>query len=91
MRWLAVRELSREQAWKRLGIEEVKDFSGKAVRAERQRLGLSASDYGELVGVSMLTIYNWEKGRSVPREKALEKWLLVKGIGRSTALKRLGR
>lgn len=90
-KWLAVRGLSREQAWKQLGIEEVKDFSGKAVHAERQRLGLSASDYGELVGVSMLTIYNWEKGRSVPRERALERWLAVKGIGRAAAQKRLGR
>lgn len=90
-KWLAVRSLSREQAWRALGIEEVKEFSGKAVRAERERLGLSASDYGDLVGVSMLTIYNWEKGRSIPREKALEKWLAVKDIGRATALKRLGR
>ena len=90
-KWLRVRGMSREQAWKAAGIEEVKEFSGKAVRAERARLGLSASDYGELVGVSMLTIYNWEKGRSIPREKALEKWLAVKDIGRTAALKRLGR
>jgi DNA-binding transcriptional regulator YiaG len=90
-KWLRVRALSRDEAWKAAGIEEVKEFSGKAVRAERDRLGLSASAYGELVGVSMLTIYNWEKGRSIPREKALDKWLAVKDIGRATALRRLGR
>jgi DNA-binding transcriptional regulator YiaG len=33
-------------------------FSAKSVKAQRTRLGLSASDYGKLVGVSALTIYS---------------------------------
>ena len=89
-KWLAVKGMSKEAAWKELGIEEVPEFNGKAVAAERKRLGLSAADYGELVGVSMLTIYNWEKGKSVPREAALEKWLAVRGIGKAKAEKKLG-
>jgi len=57
---------------------------------ERKRLGLSAAKYGELVGVSMLTIYNWEKGVLHPPRARLEKWLAVKGIGKGKAEKMLG-
>ncbi len=89
-RWLAVKGMPKDAAWKKLGIVEVPEFNGKAVLAERKRLGLSAAKYAELVGVSMLTIYNWEKGVSVPREGALEKWLAVKGIGKAKAEKQLG-
>src|SRR5437016_786072 len=42
-------------------------FSARSVRAQRRRLGLSAEDYGKLIGVSGLTIYNWEHGRTRPR------------------------
>ena len=66
------------------------EFSGKAVRAERKRLGLSAKRYAKLVGVSVLTIYNWEQDQAVPREPTLEKWLKVRGIGRAAARARLG-
>ena len=38
-------------------------FSARSVKAQRSRLGLSAADYGKLVGVSGLTIYNWEHGK----------------------------
>jgi DNA-binding transcriptional regulator YiaG len=88
--WLAVKGMPQAQAWKRLGIEEVAEFSGKAVRAERKRLGLSAKRYAKLVGVSVLTIYNWEQDRAVPREPTLEKWLKVRGIARAAARARLG-
>ena len=89
-RWLAVKAMPKAAAWKKLGIEEVPEFNGKAVLAERKRLGLSAAKYGELVGVSMLTIYSWEKGKALPREGALEKWLAVRGIGKAKAEKQLG-
>ena len=42
--------------------EEAIRFSARSVKAQRSRLGLSAADYGKLVGVSGLTIYNWEHG-----------------------------
>ena len=90
-KWLAVKGMPRAAAWKKLGLEELPPFNAKEVLAERKRLGLSAANYGRLVGVSMLTIYNWEKGVSAPREEAMEKWLAVKGIGKATAEKKLGR
>ena len=78
-------------------IEELKGrtkgthgFSAEAVLAERERLELSAADYGELMGVSGLTIYNWEKGKARPRAKLMDKWVAVRGIGKREAWRRLG-
>ncbi len=64
-------------------------FSAKWVKADRERLGLSAKDYGHLVGVAGLTIYNWEKGKSKPRDKQLAAWANVRGIGKREAFRRL--
>jgi len=64
-------------------------FSPKWVKADRQRLGLSAKDYGALVGVSSLTIYSWEGGKSKPRAERLAAWAEIRGIGKREALRRL--
>ncbi len=65
-------------------------FSPKWVAADRKRLGLSAKDYGKLVGVTSLTIYNWEKGLTTrPHTKQVAAWAAVRGIGKREALKRL--
>lgn len=64
-------------------------FSANWVKADRQRLGLSAKDYGRLVGVAGLTIYNWESGKSRPRPKQLAAWAEVRGIGKREAERRL--
>ena len=63
-------------------------FSPKWVKADRRRLGLSAKDYALLVGVSALTIYHWESGKSKPRPKALAGWAEVRGIGKREAMRR---
>ncbi|MBN2215761.1 MAG: helix-turn-helix domain-containing protein [Pirellulales bacterium] len=64
-------------------------FSARSVKAQRSRLGLSAADYGKLVGVSGLTIYSWEKGNSRPRQAQLEAFVAVRGIGKREALAKL--
>jgi len=46
-------------------------FSARSVKAQRARLGLSAKDFGRLVGVSALTVHSWESGKSRPRKKRL--------------------
>ena len=61
-------------------------FSARSVKAQRQRLGLSALDYGKLVGVSGLTIYNWEHGKSRPREPQLAALVAVRSLGKREAL-----
>lgn len=64
-------------------------YSARSVRAQRKRLGLSAEDYGKLVGVSALTIFNWEHGKSRPRKKQLAVLIAMRGIGKREAAKRL--
>ena len=64
-------------------------FAARWVKADRDRLGLSAKNYGHLVGVAGLTIYSWEKGKSKPRDKQLAAWAKVRGIGKREAWQRL--
>lgn len=64
-------------------------FSPKWVKADRKRLGFSAADYADLVGVSANTIYGWEAGKSKPRAAQIAAWASVRGIGRREAEKRL--
>ena len=64
-------------------------FSARSVKAQRARLGLSAKDFARLVGVSALTIYSWESGKSRPRKKQLAGLAAVRRLGKREALKRL--
>lgn len=64
-------------------------FSAKSLKGNRERLGLSADNYGKLVGVSGLSIYNWEQGKARPRESSIEALLKIKGIGKREAARRL--
>ena len=64
-------------------------FSSRSVKAQRKRTGLSAADYGKLVGVTPLTIYNWENGKSRPRLAQLETLVSLRGIGKREALAKL--
>ena len=59
------------------------------LKTHRAKLGLSAKDYGKLMGVSGLTIYNWEAGKSKPRRSQLPNIVAVRGIGKREALERL--
>ena len=91
-RWLAVRGIGKKEALDSLGIDPAarEGFSADAVSGERERLELSAADYGELVGVSTLTFYNWEKGKTTPQRAQLEKWKAVRSIGKRKAWRTLG-
>jgi DNA-binding transcriptional regulator YiaG len=60
------------------------------LKSHRQKLGLSAKDYGKLLGVSALTVYHWESGKSKPRRSQLPRIISVRGIGKREALHRLG-
>jgi DNA-binding transcriptional regulator YiaG len=64
-------------------------FSARSVKAQRSRLGLSAKDFGRLVGVAGLTIYSWESGKSRPRRKQLAGLAAVRRLGKREARKRL--
>ena len=45
-------------------------FAPKALRSQRERLGLSAADYGRLLGVSAQSVYNWEHRIGPPAWRA---------------------
>ena len=64
-------------------------FSARSVKSQRERLGLSATDYARLVGVSPLTIYNWEHGKARPRKEQLSALVAVRGIGKREAIAKL--
>ncbi|MFV2074154.1 MAG: helix-turn-helix domain-containing protein [Thermoanaerobaculales bacterium] len=89
VRFLEKQEKRRLESTPTESTAKVVRFSPKWVKADRQRLGLSAKDYGSLVGVSSLTIYNWESGKSKPMAERLAAWAEVRGIGKREALRRL--
>ncbi len=57
-------------------------FSAKGFKTLRQRLGLTASTIGSLLGVSPQTIYSWEAGNSRPRRQQLERIAVLRGMGK---------
>lgn len=66
-------------------------FVAKGLRAQRKRVGLSAEDYGKLIGVSAQSIYNWEQGHTSPRREQLAAIARLRGISKTTAKAHLGQ
>ncbi len=64
-------------------------FSPTWLKKHRAKLGLSAEDYAQLVGVSALSIYNWETGKTTPRDAQKAKLAAVRDLGKREALRRL--
>jgi len=64
-------------------------FSAKGLRVQRERLGLSAEDFGKLLGVSAQSIYNWEHEKARPRAEQLAKVAALRGVGKREAKARL--
>jgi DNA-binding transcriptional regulator YiaG len=60
--------------------------SARSVRSQRRRLKLSAADFGRLVGVSGITVYNWENGTVRPRQGRLAALVAVRKMGRREAM-----
>lgn len=64
-------------------------FSTRSVKAQRKRLGLSAEQFGRILGVSSQTVYNWERGRTRPGKAQFDALVALRQIGRRDALRRL--
>ena len=64
-------------------------FSAKGLAAQRRRLGLSAAAVAQLLGVSALSVYKWESGKTRPRARQIEVIAGLRGMGKREALKRL--
>lgn len=64
-------------------------FSATRLAAHRAKLGLSAASYGQLVGLSGQTIYNWEQGHSRPGRAQLEALAAVRELSASKIAQQL--
>jgi DNA-binding transcriptional regulator YiaG len=64
-------------------------FVAKGLRSQRNRLGLSQTDFGKLLGVSAQSIYNWESESAHPRDEQLAKLAALREIGKREAGERL--
>ena len=62
-----------------------------SVRNHRSRLGLSQREMGLLLGVSALTVSNWETGKMSPRGQNQQAFAEVRNIGAREAKQRLGK
>lgn len=66
-------------------------FVAKGLRSQRKRLGISAEDYGRLMGVSAQSIYNWERGHTTPRAEQVTALAALRGMTRRVAGARLAQ
>jgi hypothetical protein len=83
------------QEQKRVGVPPVPQANGgirfraDGLKSHRSRLGLSAKQYGRLVGASGLSVYHWEARKTRPRKEQVAKLVAVRGLGKREAMKRL--
>ncbi len=64
-------------------------FVAKGLKPLRTRLGVSAREFGLLIGVSEQAVYNWETRRATPRAAQLEKIAELRGVGKKEVRARL--
>jgi len=64
-------------------------FRAEGMASNRKRLGLSAADFGLLVGATGQSVYSWEQGKSKPRPKALAAIAALRGVGKREVTARL--
>ena len=64
-------------------------FRASGMAANRKRLGLSAADFGLLVGATGQSVYAWESGKAKPRQQAVAAIAALRGIGKREVAERL--
>jgi DNA-binding transcriptional regulator YiaG len=64
-------------------------FSAKGLAAQRKRLGLSAASVAKILGVSALSVYKWESGKTRPRARQLEAISALRKMGKREAIAKL--
>jgi DNA-binding transcriptional regulator YiaG len=64
-------------------------FSATRLAAQRKKLGLSAQDFGRLVGATGQAVYNWEAGKARPSGDRLLAIASLRGIGKRQVAARL--
>lgn len=66
-------------------------FRAAGMAANRKRLGLSAADFGTLLGATGQTVYAWESGKTRPSADQLAAIAALRGIGKQEAAERLAQ
>lgn len=95
-----VQELQRELAALRRASERARPepeavndtqhrLSAKGLKSLRDRLDLSAGDFGLLLDVGGQTIYNWESEKTTPRPAQLPAIAELRSIGKREARRRI--
>jgi DNA-binding transcriptional regulator YiaG len=64
-------------------------FVAKGLRSHRRRLGLSANEFGKLIGVSANSVYAWEGGSTAPRKEQVAKIAALRAVGKREAAQQL--
>ena len=64
-------------------------FSPAWLKKHREKLGLSAANYARLIDVSPLSVYNWEQGKTQPRQQQVAALAAIRGLGKREAEQRL--
>jgi DNA-binding transcriptional regulator YiaG len=64
-------------------------FVAKGLVSLRKRLGLSATQFAQLMGVSAQSIYNWEHKLASPRKEQVAGIVALRSIGKREAHQRL--
>ena len=75
-------------------VEEASATSGLRFRVAgfanlRKKLGLSAAEMGQLIGVSAQSVYHWETGKTRPRASQLAAIAAVRKLGKREVAARL--
>ena len=64
-------------------------FVAKGFQSLRKRFGLSADQMGKVLGVSMQSVYNWERKKATPRPAQLAGIAELRTLGKKAVLARL--
>ena len=64
-------------------------FVAKGLRSHRARLGLSAGEFGRLIGASANSVYAWESGKTSPRRDQVAKIAAVRAMGKRDVARHL--
>jgi len=64
-------------------------FRASGFASLRKKLGLTAHDMAQLIGVSAQSVYHWETGKSRPRASQLQAIAAVRGLSKKEARAKL--
>lgn len=64
-------------------------FSAKGLKVLREKRDLSAAQLGRLLGVTAQSVYNWEAGKTRPRQEQVAAIAVLRGTGKRELRARL--